>query len=157
MKVVLTHPTGNRNVRAVLQSLNEAGLLVEFETTLAVNSNAVWLKYLPAAIRAECLRRSYDVSPDKIWTNGFLEISRMVLPKLRLNKYVNHERGFASTYSFYKNFDNAAAKRLVKVAQKNDVSAVYAYEDGALNVFKQAKKLGLKCIYDLPIAYWETG
>jgi glycosyltransferase involved in cell wall biosynthesis len=157
MKVVLIHPTGNRNVRAVLQSLDEAGALAEFQTTLAIKSDSAWLKYLPAGIRQECLRRSYDVSYDKIWTHEFLEIARMILPKLKLNKFVNQERGFASIYSVYKNFDNAAAKRLVKVAQKNKVSGVYAYEDGALEVFKQAKKLGIKCIYDLPIAYWETG
>ena len=29
--------------------------------------------------------------------------------------------------------------------------------DGALESFKAAKKEGVLCIYDLPIAYWETG
>jgi glycosyltransferase involved in cell wall biosynthesis len=157
MKIVLSHPTGNRNVRAVLQSVNEAGLLAEFETTLAVNSTSGWLKYLPGAMRQELLRRSYEVSPDKIWTHGFLEIARTILPKINLNKYVIPEDGFASIYSVYKDFDKAAAKRLLKIAQKTGVSAVYAYEDGALAIFKQAKELGLTCIYDLPIAYWETG
>jgi glycosyltransferase involved in cell wall biosynthesis len=156
MKAVFLHPTGNRNVRAVLQSLNDAGSLVEFQTTLAVNSNSAWLKYLPVAIRQEWLRRSYEISSDKIWTHGFLEIARMILPKLNLEKHVNHEYGFASTYSVYKDFDNAAAKRLVRVVQSNKVDAVYAYEDSAFAVFKQAKELGIKCVYDLPIAYWET-
>ena len=81
----------------------------------------------------------------------------MILPKMHLNKLVDHEHSFAGTYSVYKDFDKAAAKRLLKVSQKTNVSAVYAYEDGALELFKQAKKSGLKCIYDLPIAYWETG
>jgi glycosyltransferase involved in cell wall biosynthesis len=38
---------------------------------------------------------------------------------------------------------------------RKGADAVYAYEDCALQTFREAKKLGLKCIYDLPIAYWE--
>jgi len=42
------------------------------------------------------------------------------------------------------------------LANKGSIEAVYAYEDGALETFRQARESGLKCIYDLPIAYWET-
>lgn len=35
------------------------------------------------------------------------------------------------------------------------LSAVYAYEDRAFHTFTKAQKHGIKCIYDLPIAYWE--
>jgi glycosyltransferase involved in cell wall biosynthesis len=34
---------------------------------------------------------------------------------------------------------------------------VYTYEDSALDTFRAAKDLGLKCVYDLPISYWEVG
>jgi glycosyltransferase involved in cell wall biosynthesis len=34
--------------------------------------------------------------------------------------------------------------------------AVYCYEDGALATFRAAREQGLRCIYELPIAYWET-
>ncbi|MGO8696312.1 MAG: glycosyltransferase family 4 protein [Limisphaerales bacterium] len=37
-----------------------------------------------------------------------------------------------------------------------DYSSVYAYEDGALETLTAAKDLGVKRIYDLPIAYWQT-
>lgn len=157
MKVVLTHPTGNRNVRAVLESLNKSQQLAEFQTTIAVNSDMPWLKYLPGSLKQELLRRSYEISPEKIWTHSTLEVARMVLPKLKLKQFINHERGFASTYAVYKDLDKAAAKRLPNIHKKANVNAVYAYEDGALEVFKQAKEIGIKCIYDLPIAYWETG
>jgi glycosyltransferase involved in cell wall biosynthesis len=33
---------------------------------------------------------------------------------------------------------------------------VYAYEDGAAETFAEARKHGIKCFYELPIAYWET-
>jgi glycosyltransferase involved in cell wall biosynthesis len=35
-------------------------------------------------------------------------------------------------------------------------SVIHAYEDGAINSFKQAKKLGICCSYELPIAHWQT-
>jgi glycosyltransferase involved in cell wall biosynthesis len=36
------------------------------------------------------------------------------------------------------------------------VSAVYAYEDGALTSFRAARGLGMKAIYELPIGYWKA-
>jgi glycosyltransferase involved in cell wall biosynthesis len=39
---------------------------------------------------------------------------------------------------------------------KAGVTAVYAYEDGAAFSFQEAKRVGLQCLYDLPIGYWRT-
>jgi len=33
---------------------------------------------------------------------------------------------------------------------------LYGYEDGCLETFRAARRRGLKCFYDLPIAYWEV-
>jgi glycosyltransferase involved in cell wall biosynthesis len=71
-----------------------------------------------------------------------------------LQRYLRHETGWASIDGVYRDFDKAVAARLRKAARQ--ISSVYAYEDGALATFKQAKALGLTCVYDLPIAYWET-
>ena len=157
MKIVLSHPTGNRNVRAILKSLLLSGFLAEFQTTIAVNSNDNWVKFLPAKIREELLRRSFEVPRDLVRTHEYLEIARMTFPKLGLDRFVTPEKGFASIYSVYKDFDKFVAKRLVDLSKETQITAIYAYEDGALESFKQAKALGVKCIYDLPIAYWETG
>jgi glycosyltransferase involved in cell wall biosynthesis len=59
--------------------------------------------------------------------------------------------------AIYQDFDAAVARRLTSLQARHGANTVYAYEDGALATFKQAKKLGMQCIYDLPIAYWETG
>ncbi|MGF7081433.1 glycosyltransferase family 4 protein [Mucilaginibacter sp. UYCu711] len=157
MKTVLAHPTGNRNVRAILQSLIDADLLAEFQTTISINKAERWIKLLPEGIRRESLRRSYNVSPQQLWTHGSLEFARMILPKIGLKRFVTDENSFAHIYSVYKEFDKAASKRLATLAKQISIDAVYAYEDGALSLFEQAKKIDLKCIYDLPIAYWETG
>ncbi|GAC1426329.1 MAG: hypothetical protein NVSMB7_02790 [Chitinophagaceae bacterium] len=156
MNILISHPTGNRNVRAVITAMASAGCLHEFDTTLAANPRAVWLKVLPAAIRQEWLRRSFPAPPDQVCTHPCREILRMVLPRIGLGRYLRHETGWASIDAVYRNFDKAVAYRLLKRAKNKNISAVYAYEDGALATFKQAKELGLTCIYDLPIAYWET-
>jgi glycosyltransferase involved in cell wall biosynthesis len=157
MNVVLTHPTGNANVRAVLTALVKAGALAEFDTTLATDPSAGWLKLLPGSLRSELLRRTFPAPLDKIQTHPFREIARLALPKLGLSQHVRHEQGWASIDAVYQEFDRLTAQRLAGLSGKQAVTAVYAYEDGALNTFREAKKLGLTCVYDLPIAYWELG
>jgi glycosyltransferase involved in cell wall biosynthesis len=157
MKIVLSHPTGNRNVRAVISAFVGAEYLFEFNTTLAANPGASWLKILPVGIRQEWLRRTFPAPLDQIWMHPCREILRMLLPNIGFGRYVTHETGWASIDAVYKDFDKAVAGRLLQKSKMNKLSAVYAYEDGALATFKQAKALGLTCIYDLPIAYWETG
>lgn len=154
MKITLSHPTGNRNVRAVIAGLDKAEMLSGFNTTLAANPDALWIKLLPQKIRTEWLRRSYALPKAKIHTRPLLELARMTVPKLGYADSVKHERGWASIDAVYRDLDRGTAKQLVTNNFKLD--AVYAYEDGALETFKQAKKLGIKCIYDLPIAYWKT-
>jgi glycosyltransferase involved in cell wall biosynthesis len=156
MKVVMSHPTGNRNVRAILSALYENDMLAEFNTAISIKEGAGWLRFLPYAVRQELLRRTFSVPPNYICNHPALEMARITLLKLKLSKFTQHETGWASVDAVYHNLDSAVANRLSKLLN-NNISSVYAYEDGALETFKQAKELGLKCIYDLPIAYWETG
>ncbi len=157
MTIVLTHPTGNANVRAVLAALLASDTLREFSTTLAANPDAAWLKLLPGSVRSEWLRRTFAVSAGQIHTRPMREMARLALPKLGFRTSVRHETGWASIDAVYQDFDKANARRLAQLGSRSAVDAVYAYEDGALATFQQAKQMGLKCIYDLPIAYWETG
>lgn len=156
MSIVISHPTGNRNVRAVIRGLEQAGMLAEFHTTLAADSTASWIKLLPIRFRNEWLRKTYPVSAEHLHTHPALELARMVLSKLGMQYPLRHEKGWASVDAVYTNLDRIVAKRLPK-SSTSEVNAVYAYEDGALSTFTRAKQLGLKCIYDLPIAFWETG
>ena len=153
MKIALTHSTGNQNLRAILEVFLKENCLEKFYTTFAVNENSSSLNLLPSKIKQEFLRRSYTISKDSLHTFPFLEICRMILPKIGAQSLVNTENAFASIHSVYKNFDKKVASCL---SNKNNIDAVYAYEDGALETFRMAKNKGIKCIYDLPIAYWET-
>ena len=70
--------------------------------------------------------------------------------------FTRPEYGLASIEAIYTNLDENVGERLPFLQKNYGADAVYAYEDGALAIFTQAKALGMKCIYDLPIAYWET-
>lgn len=157
MKILLSHATGNANVRAILYALNHSGMLAEFNTSISVNPDTPWLKLLPKVIHNELMRRSFDLPKDKIHIYPMLEVARILLSKMRFPNMVRPDVGWASVDAVYKNLDISTSNRLAKLTSKSLVQAVYAYEDGALATFEHAKKLGLKCIYDLPIAYWETG
>jgi glycosyltransferase involved in cell wall biosynthesis len=157
MKVVVLHPTGNKNVRAVLTGLSKARMLSEFDTTLAINPKSFWIKYLPGNIRQELLRRTYPIIPEhQIKSYPLRELSRLLFTKLGWHRFIQPESGWSSIDAVYQNLDWEVAKRLIN-KRKNSIDGVYAYEDGALECFTAAKKLGVKCIYELPIAYWETG
>jgi len=86
----------------------------------------------------------------------FEEAERLPAWVTTLGGAIAHETGFASVDKVYGDLDEATAAYLSVLLRQQDVDAVYAYEDGALETFTRAKALGLKCIYDLPIAYWET-
>lgn len=157
MKILVSHPNGNRNVRAIISAFDAAGILAEFDTTIAVSPDALWLKLLPDSVRQELLRRAFPLDRDKIHGTAMRELVRMIAPRLGINGLTRHESGWASVDAVYNDMDETVSKRLPNLVKKYELKAVYAYEDGALKTFIKAKELGLKCIYDLPIAYWETG
>jgi len=156
MKIVLSHPTGNQNVRALMAALSKSGALSEFHTSVAVTPAQRWLKLLPGNVRDELLRRSFPIHYDQIHTHPGLEMARLILPKVGLKSVVKHEVGWASIDAVYKDIDRAVAKRLSYLNVMNRPDAIYAYEDGAAFTFKEAKKRNIKCLYELPIGYWRA-
>lgn len=149
--VLLSHPTGNQNLRNALESLNEHGMLREFWTTVAWDPKSPWNRVLPAGLRAQMARRAYDGVPkDKVRCAPSREMVRLGAKHLGLeNLLCSGERPF-SVIGMYRNFDSRVAKRLPEIS----VDAVYAYEGGALKTFHEAKQLGIASIYELPSGYW---
>ena len=93
---------------------------------------------------------------DKIDIHPLRESVRLLAGTLGLGKLTAHETGWASMDRVLQSLDHEAARRLRKNKYGPDVRAVYAYEDCAEQLFLAARDLGLKRVYDLPIAYWET-
>ena len=154
MKVVVSHPTGNQFVRALISVLSKEGLLSEFHTTLAVHPDELWLKLLSDKIRNTLLRRSYPIPQNQIVSHPLRELTRMLFPMVGLQRYNKHETGWASVDGVYQDLHRKVAVRLSNMRDKPD--AIYAYEDGARSSFTTAKQRHIKCFYDLPIGYWRA-
>jgi len=156
MKIFVSHPSGNNFTRAVLRTFDKEGLLAGFHTSIVANPSAAWLKLLPSKVRSEWLRRTYPIESSRIVTRPFREFLRLTLPKLGLGKYAHGGESFAGLHAVYIDSDKNLARKLPQLLKKESFKGVYASDGAALETFKVAKQLGLTCVYDLPIAYWET-
>ncbi len=150
--VLLTHPFGNANVRALLDALYREKLLVRFVTAIAWSKES-YPRLTPKIRRA--LRRNYALPAEKIDIHPLRESIRLLASRFGLVKLVAHETGWASIDQVWQSLDREAARRLRRDKYPY-LRVVYAYEDCAENIFLAARDLGFRRVYDLPIAYWET-
>jgi glycosyltransferase involved in cell wall biosynthesis len=154
--ILFVHPFGNANVRAVLAGLDCNERLGKFLTTLGWSNSSPFLQALPENLRAEMMRRGYDLPHYKIKTHPAREIVRLLAEKFGLRSLTKHKTGWASIDRVWAALDEVAAKYLQENHERLKIRGVYAYEDCAVRSFETARDLGLRRIYDLPIAYWET-
>lgn len=151
MKIILSHPTGNANVRAISQAMANAGLLNKFYTSIAIFENSFLFKLGYFKPFKELHRRCFaSVIKPHSYSRPYRELGRNLAQKLKLKQALVHEKGIFSIDQVYRDLDTYVSKNL-----KNS-KAVYAYEDGALQSFKKAKAEGLVCFYDLPTGYWRA-
>jgi glycosyltransferase involved in cell wall biosynthesis len=154
--ILLSHPFGNANVRAVLSALDRANLLAKFITTLGWSATSPFLQALPESLRSEMMRRGYELPHYKIRTHPAREIVRLLAGKFGFRALTKHETGWASVDRVCNRLDEVASQYLAENHERLGIRAVYAYEDCAARSFETARERGLRRIYDLPIAYWET-
>ncbi len=155
MNILVSHPTGNANVRAAIAGMESGESLLEFHTAVSVEQEAWFLKFLPSNLRAELLRRTFPIPKERIHSHPFKELGRLGLPKLGLKSVVKHEVGAFSVDEVYQHLDKVVANRVSRMGSSH-IDAVYAYEDGALQSFQSAKSQGVQALYDLPIGYWRA-
>ncbi len=152
MRIILSHPTGNTFVRANLGGLKKANMLEEFHTTIACFPNTLLDLISNIGALKELKRRQYHSELKSItYTYPFLELGRLGLGKY-FKKLTEHERGIFCLDAIYKSLDLKVA---CAINNNKNINGVYAYEDGALYSFREAKKKGIECFYDLPIAFWK--
>jgi glycosyltransferase involved in cell wall biosynthesis len=154
MKILVSHPTGNSNVRAALKGLQKQGLLSYFYTSIASFSGSFLDRLSNFSPLAEIKRRKFESTLQRVTvSHPFKEVGRLIATKLELFSLTKHETGYFCVDAVYNGIDKKVANAL---RTNNKVDAVYAYEDGAVHSFKMAKELGIICLYDLPIGYWRT-
>lgn len=155
MKVLISHPTGNAFSRAAAMGLLKADMLAGFSTTVATFPGNVFDRLSEVSMFSEFKRRAYDAELQPFTQlSPWLELGRLAATKAGLQNLTRHETGMFSVDGVYRGVDKGIAGSLKTRLKSGD--AVYAYEDGALFSFREAKKLGLQCLYDLPIGYWRA-
>ena len=149
--VLISHPTGNQNVRNALRSLAENGMLAEFWTAIAWNPESSWNRLLPLALRNQLARRAFVEAPlERVKCVPWREAVRLgARPEFMRNLLCSGERPF-SIIGMYRHFDGKVARRVRTLHP----DAVYAYEGGALKTFREARRLGIKTIYEQTSSYW---
>jgi glycosyltransferase involved in cell wall biosynthesis len=151
--ILMSHATGNANVRNAALAFFDSGNLGCFVTTIAVFKNSLWEigSWLPGL--AQIRQRSF---PDELRSltrcRPGREILRLAGSRFGWHDLIQREVGFASIDQVYRDLDAYAALML----GKRNFSAAYCYEDGALKTFQAVKQRGGRCFYDLPIAHWST-
>jgi alpha-maltose-1-phosphate synthase len=153
--IVLSHPTGNENVRQTAQAFAEANLLCQFWTTINWNPNSIFDKALPAGIRETFRRRAYpEIMRARARSFPLRETLRLLLGAANVPFFSAHETGLLSIDAISRALDRKVASEIARAAKF--VAAVYGYEDCALETFSAAQKRGFTRIYDLPIGYWRA-
>lgn len=150
--MILSHPTGNQNVRNAALAIARAGMLDEFWTCIQWREGGVIDRVVPANLRSELRRRSFplELSPF-IRTWPVREWGRQVAGRLGASRFANGESAPFSVDAVYDSLDRRVARRLITGKR---VDAVYAYDGGALKSFRAAKQEGIITIYEHPITHW---
>jgi len=153
-KVIVSHPTGNVNVSAVVSALFEKELLAAFFTCIVWRKESVLARLSPRAVQSVFERRSrVQIDPEFVRTRPARELVRNLLIRAGKKHLVAAETSPFSIDGVYRDLDKFVAHNLRKFPK---LGALYAYEDGALHQFRQGRRAGIHCIYDLPIGYWRA-
>ncbi|MBE7212609.1 MAG: glycosyltransferase family 4 protein, partial [Gluconacetobacter diazotrophicus] len=157
--LLFSHPFGNNHAHQAALAVQEAGLLAELWTSFHWTPGNRTERWLPAALARQLGRRAFPAPVrDRIHMAPLREVGRMLAPRLPGGRWLGrHETGPCSVDGVFRAMDRRVARRLRRLAGGGTLRGVYAYEDGAAATFREARRQGLRCFYDLPIGYWRAG
>ena len=150
-RVLFSRTTPNENSRHALRSLVEHGMLAEFWATFVWNPKSIWNALLPDRLRRQLSRRAIPESPPEMLRSvPWREIVRLGARGTPLEKLLCSDGRPSSVQSIALNFDAQVAQRLKQL--RPDI--VYAYDNAALQTFREAKKTGVTTVYEYTSGYW---
>jgi glycosyltransferase involved in cell wall biosynthesis len=95
-----------------------------------------------------------ELPPSQIRIMPWRELVRQIARRVGLPSLVRHEMGWASCDAVYRALDRYVARALRRGMIRPRL--VYAYEDGALETFRESNRKGISSIYELPLIYWRA-
>ncbi|SFG08866.1 glycosyltransferase family 4 protein [Prevotella sp. KH2C16] len=145
MGVLVYHPTGNQNVRALLRALAGRNILHSYHTTVAVFSNSWYYKYLVGKLK-KIKRRTY---PDIISGNTHKYPLEEILMFLGVKKL--HKHRLTPGY-----IDYITTQKVVNYLDRHigEINCVYCYPGFSSTIMKKAKENHIACVYELTTAYY---
>ncbi len=137
--IMVAHPVGNQNVRALLHALNQQKLLHSFHTSLALQKDS-FLCRLPI-VGKECLRRTFDqVDGALLHSYPRYDVPRVLCDKLKWFRLTQRNTGMFCPEKVYSHIDRASAGFLYRTSRKP--SQVYGYDGKCLALFAAARDIG---------------
>ena len=137
-KFLVSHPTGNNFVRALVEELLKQANLEKLFTTIGFGNDSVF----------QALgRRVYNIPNKYIERKVWGEFLRLANPTKG-----DYKTRISATDKMYEKFDKHVSFNLKK--HKPDI--VHSYEDCSYQTFIKARDHGIVCSYELPIAHWMT-
>ncbi len=137
--ILVAHPVGNQNVRALLHALNQRRLLHSFHTSLALHKDSVLCR-LPV-VGKECLRRTFDqVDGALLHSYPRYDLPRVLCDKLKWYRLTQRNTGIFCPEKVYSHIDQASANFLYRTPRKP--GQVYGYDGKCLGLFSAARDIG---------------
>ncbi len=151
MRIAGMHPTGNANSREAMSAYAEAGWLECFFTTIAVFKGNLWHRLSDLSGLSEFTKRQFPESLRAVThSRPSRELMRLAAQRLGWQAPQRHETGWASVDAVYRGIDQSLAIWI----ESHRPDVVHAYEDGALQSFQAAGRVGTRCVLDHPVAHW---
>jgi len=153
MSIRITHPTGSPFAKNAALAFSEIALTGEIVTCFAHPAGQVSFKTLERLVPIlyrELGRRTWNPPPGfKIIERPFREAVRIGLARTGIGRRLGFPDRMLVDW-VYRDIDSFTAS-----LDWSGIDCAYAYEDGAQNVFRAAKKFEVKCYYDLPILHYK--
>ena len=113
MKLILSHPTANANVRATAEGLLQADLLSEFYTSVASFPGTLLDRLGSISLFSEIRRRRFDPKLQPFTRVApWREMGRILASKAGFTTLNRHESGYFSLDAVYQHIDRIVAADL---------------------------------------------
>ena len=145
--IIFSHPHGPPFVKAAVRALVDSSYSTTVVTSIGFHEKGNW-RSGPGSIGRLLRRRWIPTGADIVrapW-NEFVRVALQV-SGLREIFGIREQELVDRVYLEV----GSRAARLVT----SEVSAVYGYEDGSLELFREAQRQGVPRVYDLPIMHWK--
>ncbi len=156
---LVSHPSGNANVRQLCLGLAEAGMLDQVRTGLAFGRDpALTLPgwgLLPGRLQRELRRRLWPAAlAPQLRSDPLPDLLRLSLFRNPLLRGTTLPASLTNWH--YRSHDHRVAAWLARAPRHSLPSAVYAYEDAAAATLSTARRRGLATFLELPTLHSRT-